>query len=306
MRPRSTRRRELRPITRATYNHRIREVTSDGVIHTIAGQSAAGFAGDGGPAPAARLDAPQGLAFDGAGNLYFADTGNNRVRRLLVPAAGALSQQFSVVNAASLQAGPVSPGEIVSIFGAGLGPGTAAVAAFDSTGMLPTSLAGSQVLFDGAAAPLFYTQTGQINAQMPYTVSGTTHVQVLYNGSPAGAADLTVAAAAPALFPTLYTRDNPVTRGSVAVFFATGEGLTTGANVAGQATAPPYPQPLQTVTLLIAGIPAQLLYAGSAPAAAGLLQVNAVVPGGFLQPGAATVQLVVGGVASPPLTIWVE
>lgn len=289
-----------------TGNNRIREVTPDGIIHTIAGQGAAGFAGDGGPALAAQLDAPAGLALDSAGNLYFADTGNNRVRRLLAPAAAALAQAFSVVNAASLQAGPVSPGEIVSLFGTGLGPDTAAVAAFDGNGLLPTILAGSQVLFDGAAAPLFYVQSGQINAQVPYTVSGSTHVQVLYNGSPAAAADLPVAAAAPALFPSPYTKDDPAPRGSVAVFFATGEGLSTGANLAGQAAAVPYPQPLQAVTLLIAGIPAQLLYAGSAPGAAGLLQVNAVVPGGFLQPGPATVQLVVGSFASPPVTIWIE
>lgn len=289
-----------------TGNNRVREVTADGVIHTIAGQEAAGFAGDGGPALAAQLSAPAGLALDRSGNLYIADSGNNRVRRLLAPAAGALTQAFSVVNAASLQAGPVSPGEIVSLLGAGLGPDAAAVAAFDGTGALPTTLAGSQVLFDGVAAPLFYVQSGQINAQAPYTVSGSTHVQVLYNGSPAGAVDLPVAPAAPALFQSLYTKDNPAPRGSVAVFFATGEGLTTGANLAGQAAAAPYPQPLEPVTLRIAGIPAQLLYAGSAPGTAGLLQVNAVVPGGFLQPGAVTVQLVVGTAASPPVTIWIE
>ena len=66
-----------------TGNNRIRQVTPDGVIHTIAGQNAAGFWGDGGPAASAQINAPGGLLLDGAGDLYFADTGNNRVRRLV-------------------------------------------------------------------------------------------------------------------------------------------------------------------------------------------------------------------------------
>ena len=51
-----------------------------GDIYTIAGNGTQGFSGDGGPATAARLYAPRGPALDGAGNLVFADNGNNRVR----------------------------------------------------------------------------------------------------------------------------------------------------------------------------------------------------------------------------------
>jgi len=65
-----------------TGNHRIRKVTTAGVISTIAGTGAGGFSGDGGPATAAQLLSPQGIALDGQGNLYIADTGNNRVRRI--------------------------------------------------------------------------------------------------------------------------------------------------------------------------------------------------------------------------------
>ena len=72
-----------------TGNNRIRQVTPDGLIHTIAGQDAAGFSGDGGPAASAQINAPGGLLLDGAGDLYFADTGNNRVRRLVPQAAHA-------------------------------------------------------------------------------------------------------------------------------------------------------------------------------------------------------------------------
>ncbi len=51
-----------------------------GDIYTVAGDGTAGFAGDGGPATAAELDFPNGVALDGSGNLVIADTSNNRVR----------------------------------------------------------------------------------------------------------------------------------------------------------------------------------------------------------------------------------
>ena len=65
-----------------TGHHRIRRVSPSGLISTVAGDGSRGFGGDGGPATAAQLNSPAGLALDGEGNLYIADTGNNRVRRL--------------------------------------------------------------------------------------------------------------------------------------------------------------------------------------------------------------------------------
>jgi uncharacterized protein (TIGR03437 family) len=62
--------------------HRVRRITPAGLIDTIAGTGVAGFSGDGGPAREARLNAPYGLAVDAAGNLYIADLGNHRVRRV--------------------------------------------------------------------------------------------------------------------------------------------------------------------------------------------------------------------------------
>ena len=62
-----------------TYNHSIRKVTPLGVISTVAG---GGLGGDGGPATSARLAAPSRIALDSAGNLYIADTGNNRIRKV--------------------------------------------------------------------------------------------------------------------------------------------------------------------------------------------------------------------------------
>lgn len=63
-------------------NHVIHRLTWDGTLTTIAGNRLRGFSGDGGQATAANLDTPQGLAVDGLGNVYVADTINQRVRRI--------------------------------------------------------------------------------------------------------------------------------------------------------------------------------------------------------------------------------
>ena len=63
-------------------NHRIRKVDSAGVITTVAGNGTRGYNGDGGAAVAAQLNSPNGVAPDGAGNLYIADSGNDRIRKV--------------------------------------------------------------------------------------------------------------------------------------------------------------------------------------------------------------------------------
>lgn len=63
-------------------NSRIRKITSSGIISTVAGTSAAGYSGDGGPATAASLSSPVSVVVDAGGNLYIADLGNQRVRKV--------------------------------------------------------------------------------------------------------------------------------------------------------------------------------------------------------------------------------
>jgi uncharacterized protein (TIGR03437 family) len=63
-------------------NQRIRKVSANGVITTVAGNGTLGFAGDGGPATSASLYAPSGVAVDASGNLYIADPGNFRIRKV--------------------------------------------------------------------------------------------------------------------------------------------------------------------------------------------------------------------------------
>jgi uncharacterized protein (TIGR03437 family) len=304
-----------------TGNNLIRQITPDGLIHTIAGQAQAGFTGDGGLALSALLNTPGGIVMDGAGALYFADTGNNRVRRL-VPQAPAQStatpgtqvSQLAVVNAASLLGGAISPGEIVTIYGSGLGPIQAVTGSFNPSGILSTQAGGTELRFDGVPAPIFYAQTGQINAQAPYTIAGqtTTHLEVFYQGQTAGAADLPVAATSPGGFPTVLNPDgslnsatNPAMQGAILTFFATGEGLTTGPNITGQAASAPYALPGLPVSLSIGGASASLLYAGEAPGLIGMLQVNAAVPAG-LKTGSVNAVLSVGFSQAPPVAIWLQ
>jgi streptogramin lyase len=65
-----------------TGNNRIRRVDVNGIITTVAGSGVAGFSGDNGPAVSAQLSAPAGVAVDVDGNLFIADTGNHRIRKV--------------------------------------------------------------------------------------------------------------------------------------------------------------------------------------------------------------------------------
>jgi uncharacterized protein (TIGR03437 family) len=257
-----------------TGNNRIRLVTSDGMIATIAGSDGTS------------LHAPGGMALDGSGAVYFADTGSNLVRRLK-PAATTSLPGISIVNSISLEAGPVAPGELVTIFGTGLGPATGVVGA----------AGGTAVLFDGVAAPVLYAQTGQVNVQVPYSVAQTqtTSVQVQFNGLTSGSLTLPVVAAAPALFSVAVNQDGspnsqsaPAPANTIVTLFGTGQGLNEG------------------LVLTVAGVPAQILFAGSAPGLAGVLEIDARLPAGFLPSGQATVTLTVGSAQSPPISIWLK
>ena len=62
--------------------YRVRKVTPDGIIHTIAGSGTGGYDGDGVPATAAKIYSATGVTVDHAGNLYIADAQNQRVRKV--------------------------------------------------------------------------------------------------------------------------------------------------------------------------------------------------------------------------------
>jgi sugar lactone lactonase YvrE len=98
-----------------THNHRIRKLNLiTATITTIAGTTA-GFSGDNGAATAAQLNLPTALAVDSANNIYFADTGNHRIRRIdatsgtITTIAGTGIQGFSGDNGAAINANIDSP-----------------------------------------------------------------------------------------------------------------------------------------------------------------------------------------------------
>ena len=87
-------------------NHRIRRVDADGIITTIAGTGEPGYSGDGGSAVAAQLYSPRGIVVEGTGDLYFADAGNRRIRKVSLP------RSITLQAPTGLTAMPVSPSQI--------------------------------------------------------------------------------------------------------------------------------------------------------------------------------------------------
>jgi uncharacterized protein (TIGR03437 family) len=294
----------------------VRRFVVGGPIFTIAGNGTQGYSGDGGPAISAQLNAPMGLAVDSKGVLYVADAANNSIRSL--QAAGFASSIAAVVSAASNQTGAVAPGEMLVLYGSGLGPsGPAVSAAYGSNGMLPLSVAGTSVYFNGVPGRVFYSSATQVSAIVPFGVSsGNLAIYVSYQGQTSAPATVTVAAAAPALFTMDYSGKgqavavnvsdsslngaaHPAKAGAFVLLYATGLGQTNPGGVDGLLDSPPYPLPVLPVTATIGGKTATVQYAGGAQSlVAGIFQINLQIPSG-LTPGANAVVLAAGGVSSP-------
>ena len=95
-------------------NARVRKIDVAGVITTVTGNGSKGASGDGGPATAAQVDAPAALALDPAGNLYIADSGNNRVRR--INATTGFMETITGTGSAAFT-GDAGPANIATIYG---------------------------------------------------------------------------------------------------------------------------------------------------------------------------------------------
>ncbi|MGI8745483.1 MAG: putative Ig domain-containing protein [Bryobacteraceae bacterium] len=230
----------------------------------------------------------------------------------------------ATTNAASFAPGPISPGEIVAIFGAGLGPATSATAQLDPSGKVAATNSGTQVLFDGFAAPITYTSDNQVNVIVPYEIFGRAVVtlQASFNGALSNTLNLRVADSAPAIFTLTSDRQGAILNadgsinfpqtgadpGSYVSIFATGEGQTDPPGIDGNIiTADALPRPGLRVSVQINGEPVEVQYAGGAPgAAAGLLQVNARVPADLAHGSRVTVVLTVGNQNSPAVFLSVK
>jgi uncharacterized protein (TIGR03437 family) len=232
-----------------------------------------------------------------------------------------------MVDGASGQPGPVTPGKIVVLYGSRLGPSSLATAQLAADGRVATNLAGTQVLFDGQPAPLLYATGGQLAAIVPYSVDGKpgTQVQVVNGVEASDAVALPITSAAPAIFSKDYTgsgqgailnqdgvtvnsTQTPADKGSIVAIFATGEGQTSPPGIDGQfARGESLPKPKLPVEVLIGGKRAEVHYYGAAPGqVAGLFQVNARIPEDT-PAGEASVQIKVGAAASQPgITVVVK
>jgi uncharacterized protein (TIGR03437 family) len=293
-------------------NSRIRKVTTDGRITTIAGKGGASYTGDQGPATSAGLAFPRAVSVDSKGNVYLADTQNNVVR-VLTPAFPAITPG-GVGNAASFAA-KISPGELASVFGTGFGGVTN-----QPDTPLPTSVSGVSVNVNGKAAPIYYLSPTQINFQVPWsTTTGTATVTVTVNGGASNAVSVPVSTAAPGLFYlpsgaaivqnsdyTLNDPTNPAPRGGTIIAYLTGSGPVSPAQFDG---APVSPSVLVNMTspysATIGSATAQVTFAGLAPYFVGLVQMNIVVPAS-LSPGVYPLTVTVANDTSNSATIAVK
>ena len=286
-------------------NSRIREITTDGIMHTIAGGTGVGYTGDTFIATNAKLNFPTGVAVDSStGKVYIADSSNN-VIRMLTPYPPAVS---SVQSAGQYGAFPsMAPGSWIEIYGANLAIDSRIWNGNDFAGLAaPTNLDGTTVTIGGQPAFIYYIAGGQINAQVPSNVpSGQQQliVKTAYGSSPPYT--VTVNATQPGLYAPLWALVNgtqflgaessdfttfvlppgavpgiPSQRakvGDTIILWGIGFGSVSGDVSTGQIV-----QNHNTLTLplqvFVGGTQATLTYQGLAPGAVGLYQFNVMVP----------------------------
>jgi trimeric autotransporter adhesin len=300
----------------------IRKITN-GIITTIAGTGATvgGFSGDNGPAISAQLYQPNGIAVDSAGNLYVADTLNNRIR-LLQPQLS-INPGGTVNAASSAPNTPVAPGSIATVYGAFLITSLSTASAVP----LPINLAGLSLEFGASlTAPLFAVSSGQINFQVPWELAGQsqTTLSASINGQTSPTQTLALATYAPGLFSlnsqgsgpgaildssyNLVNSSNPATAGvTIIQIYCTGLGPVTNQPPSGS---PPsgsqLSQTTATPTVTIGGAPATVLFSGLAPGSVGEYQVDALVPAASSKGAAVPVIIAIGGATSNTVTIAVQ
>lgn len=223
----------------------------------------------------------------------------------------------STVNAASFTSG-VAPGALVSIFGRLLATGDDRATSLP----LPADLVGTTVTVNGQRLPLLFVSRNQINAQMPYDVTGAATLRII---APGGATEspITISEPAPAIFSTteqlgdrpavihangtLVTPASPAAPDETVIVFLTGLGRPNGGTLAAGQAAPS--SPLLTVTGPVEGqfnsISMTPSFAGLAPGFAGLYQVNVQVPPA-LTTGTHALRIIARGVTSNTVSLAVR
>ncbi len=312
-------------------NIRVRKVDSSGIVTTIAGGPHPSL-GDGGPSTDALVQ-PAGVAVDSAGNLYVADEGHNRIRKIALPRPAPLVNALGVVNNASFAVGsnPIAPGAIAAVFGANMNDGSLVLfSSFGPDGKLVTKLAGAEVAINGEPVPIFYSTPAQLGIQIPTDLAGATaSIQVTANGQTSAPQTISIDPLSPGIFSTnqsghgqgaiLIANTNtlvaptgsipgrttrPAKPGEFITIFCTGLGqvsplLATGLPATTNTT-------VATPTVTIDGAPAAVQFSGMAPGFVGLYQVNVQVPPGTRSASDIPVVLTIGGKPSNTVTIAVS
>jgi len=278
------------------------------------------------------LRQPAGLAFDAKGNLYISDATQGTIWIGSPTPAPAGESPTPYLGRTGIQSAapanlvtligeppsppieaPIAPGQLLRIRGVCIGPFDPVFVGYGPGGTLSTSAGGTQILFNGTAAPLITVSAGQIIAQAPFELDGQFQapVELTYNGV-AIQSSIGVQAANPAVFTisnqptgpaiasnqdgTLNSAANPAAKGSIVVLYATGTGQT--APPGSDGTDPPnsaLPAPKLPVVATVGSQNADILYAGDAPGFVGLTQLNIRVPASIVGGGAQPITLEVGG-----------
>jgi len=249
---------------------------------------------------------PQSLlpgSYNGSFTLTSSGVANTTVTVALFISASTTPQPFIISNAASGVGSQLSPGEIITIKGSGLGPGNPVSFTVTPVNTLPNPiLAGVQVTFSGYSGTLLYVSSTQINVIVPYEIAGSvsTGIIVTYQSAQSAPIVQPVAAAALGLFTdnstgsgqaavinqnfTYNTAATPAPQGSYISVYATGGGQTTPASTDGEVSPTASLLPLvlqQYVSATIGGKAATILFAGAAPGdVTGVVQLNIQVPTG--------------------------
>jgi uncharacterized protein (TIGR03437 family) len=213
-----------------------------------------------------------------------------------------------VVNAASSPSALISPGSLFTIFGANMATGTTSA---DST-PLPTSLGGTSVEVNGRSVPLVFVNSGQINAQLPYEIAPSrVNVAVVLNGVRSAPSLLDVVNTGPGIFlvgatnhAVIQNQDYSLNSSSVAAkpgsyvtVYLTGSGALDNTVPTGSvAPNSPFSVPLAKVEATIAGVPANIYFAGLTPGLVGVMQINIQIPA--VSAGEQPLVVKIGGVSS--------
>ena len=233
-------------------------------------------------------------------------------------------QVLAVTNSASLVQGSAAPGELISIFGLGLGP--AALTIFDPSSppipvALPAVAPSTSVTINGTPAPLLYTSATQVGAIVPHTLAGVSaQVIVTYNGVASQPFTVAVAPVQPGIYSlaasgqgpgailnynpangdyTINSTANAAPRGSIVVIYMTGAGTTNSAVDNLLIPASPAVVPVLPPSVKIGGLAATVAAAQAPPGSVpGLIQLNVAVPSSATPGPALPVVVTIGGVPS--------